>query len=191
DLVDVADREGVVGAVVARGAGRTGAAPVPGLAHPVVLAHEQDVPGLRPPGHQHGHGLRLAEAGEVMEVAVLAVGILDVVVPLPHRGRRQNGDRVASHQAHELAAPARELLSRHRTSAPQCSGAADGAASSSNKSCTPTRTNSTSSAYALSLDSRSSPASTPARVISAKSRTISPASPGNPAASGMPPAPSP
>ncbi len=67
-----------------------------------------------------------------MEVAVLAVGVFDVVVAVADRGRRQHGDRIAPHQTHQLAAAARELVSGHEARARQCSGAAlgpgDGAA---------------------------------------------------------------
>ena len=179
DVVDVVDREGIVGAVVAGGALGPGALAVPGLALRVAIAHEQDVFGLLAARHQHGDRLRLAEAGQVVKVAVLAIGVLDVVVALPHRRRRQDRDGVAPHQAHQLAAAAREFFTADYLGFGQQFGGAAGAcararrragcadflayvacqcnrpscgldsprrgSSSSNTSCTPTRTNSTSS----------------------------------------------
>ena len=62
DLVHVREREGIVRAVVALGAGGPGAPAIPGLALGVAFAHEQDVLRLRAPRHQHRHRLRLAEA---------------------------------------------------------------------------------------------------------------------------------
>ncbi len=113
DLVQVGDREGIVGAVVAPRPGRSGAPAVPGLAQRVALAHEQDVLGLGPARHQHGHRLGFCEAGQVVEVAVLAVGVLDVVVAQAHRGGRQHGDGVTPHQLHQRPAAVRELVSCH------------------------------------------------------------------------------
>jgi hypothetical protein len=62
---------------------------------------------------QHRHRLGLAETGEVLEVAVLAIGIFDVVIAVPYRRGGQHRDRVAPHQTHQLAAAARKLVSRH------------------------------------------------------------------------------
>src|SRR5439155_11011852 len=84
--VAIGDGEGIVRSVVPRGAGGARAAPIPGLAGRITLAHEQDVLGLRPAGHEYRHRFRLAEAGEVVKVAVLAVRILDVAVPVPYWG---------------------------------------------------------------------------------------------------------
>ena len=119
DLVDVADREGVVGAVVADRALGTRPRAVPGLARRVAVAHEQHELPLRPAGNQHGDGLRLGEGGQVVEVAVGAVVVLDVVVAHAHRGSRQDRDRVAPHVPHQQAAPPRELILAHRPLPPR------------------------------------------------------------------------
>jgi hypothetical protein len=75
-----------------------------------VLAHEQEILGVRAARHQHRHGIGLGKAAQVIELAVLAIGVLDVAVAVAHRCRRQHGDRVLADHAHELAPAARELL---------------------------------------------------------------------------------
>src|SRR5256885_15946198 len=62
DLVDIGDGEGIVRPVVTRGASGARAAPVPGLARRITLAHKQDVLRLPPAGHEHRDRFRLAEA---------------------------------------------------------------------------------------------------------------------------------
>src|ERR1700722_9525515 len=109
NLVDIGDRKGVVSAVILNCARGTGALAVPDLALAITLAHKQDVFRRPTPGDQHRHRLRLVKAGQVEEIAVLPVVVLDVVVPLPRWCRRQDRDRIAAHQPHQLRAPAREL----------------------------------------------------------------------------------
>jgi len=92
DLVDVRNRKGIVRAVIARRARRTRTPSIPGLARRIAVAHEQDVLGLGTPGHQHGHGLGLAEARQIVEIAVLAEWIFDVAVAVPDGCRGQHGD---------------------------------------------------------------------------------------------------
>ncbi len=113
DLVDVADREGVVRAVVPDRPFRARAGAVPGLARRVAVAHEQDVFTRRPAGNQHRHGLGLGEAGQVVEITVRAVEVLDVVVAHAHGRGRQDRDRVLAHDPHQLAPAAREFVLLH------------------------------------------------------------------------------
>ena len=113
NLVDVRDRKGVVRAVALDRAVGSRPCAVPGLAQRVVLAHEQQIFGLRTARHQHRDGIRLGKAAQIVEMAVLAVGVLDIAVAVAHRGRRQNRDRVLADHAHELAPAARELLAIH------------------------------------------------------------------------------
>src|SRR3546814_13873608 len=66
-----------------------------------------DLFAMRPPGHQHNHRLRLGEAAEVLEVAVLAVDVLDVAVADGNGGGGQDCDAVGFHLRHQgLAATA-------------------------------------------------------------------------------------
>src|SRR5690606_12966784 len=73
DLVDIAYRKCVVGAVVLDGACGTRASAFPHLLHRVALATEQDELALRPPGREHCDGLGLREARQVVKVAVLSI----------------------------------------------------------------------------------------------------------------------
>jgi hypothetical protein len=52
----------------------------------------------------------LVEAGEIKEVAVGPVGVLDIVVAQADRGGGHHGDGIAAHELHQRAAPAREFL---------------------------------------------------------------------------------
>ena len=110
DVVDVAHREGVVGAEVPGGAVRSCALAVPGLPRGIAVPYEQDVLGLRASGYQHGHRLRLVEPGEVMKIAVGPVVVMDVTVALLLGGGRQDGDAPLAHHAQQLAATPRELV---------------------------------------------------------------------------------
>ena len=65
---------------------------------------------LLAPGNQHGHRLGLGETGQIEEVAVLPVGVLDVVVAHAHRCGGNDGDGIAAHQLHQLAAAAGEFV---------------------------------------------------------------------------------
>ncbi|MCY1530646.1 hypothetical protein D9M68_658420 [compost metagenome] len=105
DVVDVADREGIVGAVVADRAVLAGAQAVPQLALGIALAAEQHVLAMLTTRNQRDHRLRLGKPGEVLEVAVLAVYMLDIAVADVHRRRRQDGDAVGFHLRHQRLAP--------------------------------------------------------------------------------------
>ena len=99
DVVDVGDRERVVGAVVARRSLGPGAPTVPRLARRIALAHEQHVLRLRAAGDQHRDRLGLGEAREVVEIAVGAVVIVDVAVARLLGHRRQDRDAALAHQS--------------------------------------------------------------------------------------------
>ena len=198
DLVDVGDRKGVVGAVVARGALGPGAPAVPGLARRIAIAHEQDVFALRTARHQHRDGLGLVETGEIEEVAVGPVGVFDVVVAHAHGRGGHDGDRIAAHLLQQRAAAPLEFLAsdgrdtrvavgavflrlhangwtRHRAPAPRRARARAPRTATARPRARTRRT----SANATSFSSFSSSASTPTCVISVKSRMISPASVGH------------
>ncbi len=74
DVVDIADGKGVVGAVLADRTVLAGAQAVPQFTLRIPLAAEKHVFAVGTAGNQRHHRLRLGEAGEVLEVAVLAVG---------------------------------------------------------------------------------------------------------------------
>ncbi len=161
NVIQVGDGKRVVCTVVAHRTNRSRALAVPGLPRRIPVAHEQHVVGLFPPRNEDRDRLRLRKAGHVPEVAVLAIGVFDIVVAVAHRSGREDRDGVATHQPHQLATAARELSARYGLHGLhefrwrgrlQCRAASGGGgwsrsgASSSNISCTPTLTNSTSSA---------------------------------------------
>src|SRR6202011_5452804 len=131
---------------------RTSAPPIPDLAGRITVAHEHHELGVLAARYQHGHGLRLPESRYVVKVTVLPVRILDIVIAVPDRCSGQNCDGVAAHETRQLAAPACKLVPGDGLDGFQCSGTLGGPGwsrrgpSSSNTSCTPIRTNSTSSA---------------------------------------------
>ncbi len=149
DVVDVADRERVVGAVLGDRAVLARAAPVPGLHRRVALAVEQHVFALLAAGDQHRDRLRFREPGQVTEIAVLPVRVMRVVVADPLRRGRYDRDGPGAHHLHQLAPTARELglfHARHCTvSGPVTSVASGAGFNSSNTSCVPARRYSTSS----------------------------------------------
>ncbi len=107
DVVEVADREGVVGAVELAGPLGAGAQAVPVLALAVTLAAEQQELAVTTPGREHEHRLRFVETAEVVEVAVLAEREARVAVADELSRRGHDRDAALAHQRHQLAAPAR------------------------------------------------------------------------------------
>ena len=86
DLVDVVDGKRVVRAVSLAGALEARPRPVhPLLARIPLAAEEQVLAGLAARQEQ-GHRLRLRKPREIEEVAVRAVGVLDIAVAARHRG---------------------------------------------------------------------------------------------------------
>ena len=114
DFVDIRDREGVIGPVVARGALRPGAPAIPGLTRRIAIADEEYVFTLRAAWHQHGHRLGLGETGQIEEVAVRSIGIFDVVIAQAHRGGGHDGDGVAAHELHQGPPAPLEFLATDR-----------------------------------------------------------------------------
>ena len=93
-LLEVADGPRLVEAEgLARRVGAPAVA-VPDLAFLVLLAAEEDLLRLLA-RHQHDHRLGFAEGGEVVEVAVVAVGVVGVAVAHALGGGGQDGDAAA------------------------------------------------------------------------------------------------
>src|SRR5882724_1451251 len=119
DLIDVGDREGVVRPVALNRALGSGARTVPCLPSRIALPDEQQILGLRPSRHQDGDRLGFRKSGEIVEMTVLPIGVLDVAVAMAHRSRGQNRDRVPADHAHELPSPAaREISVKSLTISP-------------------------------------------------------------------------
>jgi hypothetical protein len=110
DVVDVADRKRVVGAVVAHRAFGACATSVPGFARRVAIPHEEDVLGLLASGNQHRHSLGLVETRQVVEVAVGAIVVVDVAVALLLGRGRQDRDGALAHGLHQVPAAAGVLV---------------------------------------------------------------------------------
>ncbi|MCY1418430.1 hypothetical protein D9M71_339890 [compost metagenome] len=105
DLVDIRDGEGIVSAEIAHRPFLAGPQAVPQLALGVAFTAEQHVLAMLAPWNQSNHRLGLREAAEVLEVAVLAVHVLDVAVADGNRGGGQDGDAVGDHLRHQRLAP--------------------------------------------------------------------------------------
>ena len=155
DVVQVRDRERVVGTVVGDGTLGAGARPVPLLAIGVALAAEQQELALRAARHEDRHGLGLAEARQVEEVAVLAIDVQGIAAADALRRGREDGNPARADELHQMLAAAREFLGLHGIGPRdrQCTSrvaAARSAPSSSNTICTLTRTYSWISASAKS-----------------------------------------
>ena len=146
DVVDVVDRKRVVEGELVDRAFRAEARPVPAFALGIAFAAEQDDFAGLAARDQGQHRLRLVEAGQVVEVAVLPVRIMRVVVADALGRRRQDGDGVATDDAHQLATAALVLGrgDQRRGRHGQCRFAA--AAHSSRSIRAATRTNSSTSA---------------------------------------------
>ena len=100
--IQFGDRVTLVEAEALLRALRPAAKAVPGFALFVLLAAEQQAPGLRA-GDDHQHGLGLREAGEVVEMAVEAVGVVRVAVAYALR-RGRNDRHAALHRLREAGA---------------------------------------------------------------------------------------
>ena len=120
-LIDVGDRKRIVRAVALTAPSVPARAPSQASRNAIAFAHEQQILGLRTSGHQHRDGLGLGKSAQIVKLAVLSVGVLDVAVAVAHRGGGQHGDRVLADHAHELPAAARELLAIHAEPEAQCS----------------------------------------------------------------------
>ena len=105
DVVDIANGEGIVGAKLADRTVLAGTQAIPQLALGITLATEQHIFTVLAPRDQRHHRFRLGKTGEVLEIAVLTVDMLDVTVADIHRRRRQNGDAVGFHLRHQRLAP--------------------------------------------------------------------------------------
>ena len=158
DVVDVLDRKRIIHGVVGDRAFLSGTMTVPLLARGITLAAEQDDLALRAPGHQRQHRFGFTETGQVVEIAVLAKGVVGIVVAQAFGGRGHDDDRIAAGHAHQLLAPADMLVAanhqcRHRLVAAAGRRAVGPGSSSACSSKTPTRTNSSTSASAASSSS--------------------------------------
>ena len=96
-LGEVPDRERGVSAEPLDRAFDTGARPVPCLAFRVALAHEEDRAVFVVGSREDQHRVGLLEAGEIPEVRVLTVGVLDVVVADVDGTRGEHGDGARAH----------------------------------------------------------------------------------------------
>ncbi len=104
-LVDLADGLGVIGTVALHCALGTGTATVPGFHGGIALPAEQ-TEFLLMPRRQHGDGFGFRETGQIIEIAILAIGIMDVAIARRFRGSGDQGDGARTHTPHQhLAAP--------------------------------------------------------------------------------------
>ena len=112
------------------GAVEAGTPTVPYFLLRIALAAKQNVFPVRPAGHQHRHGLGLGKMGEIIEVAIGAILVINVAIPQTN-GRRGDNCDAALHVLHQFATPLLEYLQVHGSIMPQTDIAGDstGAAS--------------------------------------------------------------
>ena len=113
DVIEVADGKGVIGVVVFHRPFLPGDGAVPAFLLLVPFPAEQDVFALLAAGDEYCNGFRFRETGQIVEVAVRAVGIMHVIVALSDSGGGKYGDAVLAHHAHELAPPPLEFSPCH------------------------------------------------------------------------------
>ena len=107
DVVDIIDRERIIGTVFDNSAFLPSAIAIPQLAFLVAFAAEQHVLAVLTPGHQHGHRLRFGKTGQVLKITVLAIIVFNITITDKDLRRRQNGDAVGFHLTHQRLAAAR------------------------------------------------------------------------------------
>ncbi len=123
DLIDVSNWERIIRTVIASRTFRSRTTSVPSLTLRIAVTYKENVFRRLATGNEHGYGLRLAETGQVVKVTVLTISVFHIVIAVPNRRGGDDGNGVAPHRAHELAAAACELVSRHRRGILQCRGA--------------------------------------------------------------------
>src|SRR5262249_37514854 len=90
--VELGDRKRFVGTVVAGGALDARPATIPDLALGIARTNEQQETPL-PSGSQKRHRVRLVEAGQIPEIAVLPEAIAGIAIARPHGRARQEHER--------------------------------------------------------------------------------------------------
>ena len=104
DVVNIGDRERVVGAEVADRALLPGPLAVPQFALGIAFAAKQHVLAMNPARDQDNHRRRLGKAAQVLEIAVLAVNMFDIAIANGHRRCGEDRNAVGLHLRHECLA---------------------------------------------------------------------------------------
>ena len=103
------DGKCLVGPMIFKGAFKAGMAACPDGLFRIIGSAKQDVFTLLAAGCHDRHGLRFMEAGQVMKVAVLPVGVFDVTIANARRRAGQNGHAMLFHLPHEAFAALLEV----------------------------------------------------------------------------------
>ena len=110
DLVDITDGKSIIRIKIRHGPIGAGPVAVPDFHGAVALAAEQHILAVLPARQQHHDRLRFAKPGQVPEVTVLPIGVFHIPVTGAFRGRRQDGNAVGPHDAHQFLAATGEFL---------------------------------------------------------------------------------
>jgi hypothetical protein len=94
-LRELVDRKGDVGAECLHGTFNASPGPVPNFALPLLRANEEDDAMFLVLIGQHEQALGLLEPSQIVEVAILPVGVLDIAVAHGEWGRRKNRDAIS------------------------------------------------------------------------------------------------
>src|SRR5690606_26829856 len=92
NVVDVADREGIIAAQYLRCGFGADAAAGPDFLFFDFFLTEQHVLAVLTTGNQHQYGMFFGKATEVIEIRILAERMLNIAVAHRHRCRRNNGN---------------------------------------------------------------------------------------------------
>ena len=113
DVVDIADREGIVQAIALDGSLGPHQETVPEFFLRIALLAKQHGLAVFPARNQYQYRFRLAKPGQVLKVAVLAERMQNIPVTHTLRRCRQNGDAVRSHPVHQLSAAVGKFFHRN------------------------------------------------------------------------------
>ena len=104
DVVDIPDRERIVGCVVGHDAVGTCPCPIPGLAFGVALAAEHQELAVLASRNEHGDCLRFRKSREIEKIAVGPIVVQRIAAANTLARRRQHCDAVSSDRLHQVAA---------------------------------------------------------------------------------------
>ena len=110
DLVKRADGIGGIRAELLLRSLQTGALAVPEFALGIAVAAEQHELTVGAARHEHGHRFGLAETGQVQQVGVRPIRIIDIAAADLHRARGNDGRAAGTEHAEQGAAPAGEVF---------------------------------------------------------------------------------
>ena len=105
NVIDIGNREGIIGAIFTDGALLAGTIAIPELPLLVLFTAKKHIFAVLAPGDQHRHRFRLRKAGQVLKVTVLPIGVFNITIAHIHLRRWQHSNAVGLHLRHQCLAP--------------------------------------------------------------------------------------